>query len=139
MEATGKHHRAAHRRLHEAGFPVTVVNALRARLFAESLGMLVKTDSVDARMLSIFGQMAKLKTTPPLPEALENLREIVRSRDAAVAARTALVNLMGTATVACVKLASKRQGKAAREAAKTLAGPRPSPPSRPIRALPAGS
>jgi transposase len=57
MEATGKYHRAIHGFLHDAGLAAAVVNPLRARLFAESIGVLAKTDSVDARMLA---------ATPPL-------------------------------------------------------------------------
>ncbi len=60
LEATGKHHQILHRALHAAGVPVAVVNPLRARLFAESLGALAKTDTVDARMLAVFGGMARL-------------------------------------------------------------------------------
>src|ERR1700735_2746480 len=44
MEATGKYHRQAHRTLHAAGFAVAVVNPLRARLFAQAIGQLDKTD-----------------------------------------------------------------------------------------------
>lgn len=120
VEATGKLHRPAHRFLHEAGLPVAVVNPLRARLFAESLGALAKTDSVDARMLAQFGQMARLSATPPLPEALENLREIVRCRDAAVAAKVTLRNQLGTATLEVVKSQIKQQIKSAERAIKAL-------------------
>jgi transposase len=66
MEATGKYHRAIHGFLHDAGLAAAVVNPLRARLFAESIGVLAKTDSVDARMLAAFGLMAGLAATPPL-------------------------------------------------------------------------
>jgi transposase len=117
MEATAKYHRGIHRFLHEAGLPVVVVNPLRARLFAESVGALAKTDSVDARMLATFGQMAKLPTTPPLPETIENLREIVRNREAAMLAKVALENQLTTATVAGVKALINRQIKTAKAAA----------------------
>ncbi len=96
MEATGKYHRGVHRFLHDAGLSIAVVNPLRARLFAESLGALAKTDSVDARMLAAFGLMARLAATPPLPETIENLSEIVRNREAAIAAGTALENQLAT-------------------------------------------
>lgn len=111
VEATGKHHRSMHRFLHEAGLPVAVVNPGRARLFAESLGALAKTDKVDARMLAAFGQMARLVKTPPLPETLENLREIVRCREAATAAKVALENQLGTATLDVAKKQLRQQIK----------------------------
>ncbi len=120
MEATGKYHRGVHQVLHDAGFAVAVVNPLRARLFAESLGALAKTDSVDARMLAVFGLMAQLAATPPLPEAIETLREIVRSREAAIAAKTALQNQLATAAVAGVKRQIERQIKSAKAAADAL-------------------
>lgn len=120
IEATGKHHRGVHRFLHQAGLPVAVVNPLRARLFAESIGALAKTDKVDARMLALFGAMARLEATPPLPESLENLREIVRNRDAAVAAKTALINQLGTVALASVKKQIARQIEAAEHAAEAL-------------------
>lgn len=37
LEATGKHHKLAHRLLHEAGIPVAVVNPYRSRQFADSM------------------------------------------------------------------------------------------------------
>lgn len=120
VEATGKYHRGVHRFLHDAGLAVAVVNPLRARLFAELLGALAKTGSVDARMLATFGLMAQLAATPPLPEAIENLREIVRNREAALAAATALGNQLATAAVAGVKRQIERQIKSAKTAADVL-------------------
>jgi transposase len=117
VEATGKFHRGVHEFLHAAGLTVAVVNPLRARLFAESLGALAKTDAVDARMLATFGQIAALKAYPPLPENLENLREIVRNRDGAIAAKVVLENQFSTAALAGVKKQIELQIKAAIRAA----------------------
>ena len=121
MEATGKYHRDPHRRLHDVGYAVTVVNPMRARQFAYALGTVAKTDQVDARLLARFARSGELKTTPPPPEVLEALQEIVRSREAAVAAHTALTNQYKAATIREVKLIIKRQMGAAKEAAKALA------------------
>ena len=95
IEATGKHHRSVHRFLHETGYVIAVVNPLRSRLFAEALGQLAKTDKVDARMLAMLGAMTRPKATPPLPANLENLREVVRARDAVIADKVALENRLG--------------------------------------------
>jgi transposase len=92
MEATGKYHRAAHRMLHAIGLAVTVINPLRARLFAEAAGALAKTDAIDARLLAILGEGLAPQVTPPSDEALEALRELVRARAAARAETTAVVN-----------------------------------------------
>jgi transposase len=120
VEATGKYHRGVHRFLHGAGMAVAVVNPLRARLFAEALGVLAKTDKVDAQMLARFGQMAGLQATPPLPETLENLREIVRSRVAAIAARVVLENQLSTAALDGVKKQIGLQIRTAVRAAETF-------------------
>ena len=120
MEATGKFHRLAHETLHAAGFPVAIANPLRARLFAKSIGVLAKTDRVDARMLAVYGATQQLKAVSPLPETIERLREIVRCREAAVGAKTALENQRSTANLACVRKQIDAQIKAAARAAEAL-------------------
>ena len=101
MEATGKLHREAFRNLHDSGFPVAVINPRRSRLFAQAIGQLAKTDKVDARMLALMGAMLEPKAKAPPPEALESFQEMVHGRDALVAQRTAFLNQLGDANVAC--------------------------------------
>jgi transposase len=103
MEATGKLHRQAHRSLHAAGFAVAVVNPLRSRLFAEAYGQLAKTDPIDARMLAIMGQSLDPRASPPAPQNLEELQELVRARAAAIADQTALSNQRGASQTAFLK------------------------------------
>ncbi len=103
MEATATFHRLAHRALSQAGLPVAVVNPLRSRLFAEALGSHAKTDRVDARMLAILGAALTPRATPPAPEAIETLQELVHARDAAMAERTALSNRLGASRTAFLK------------------------------------
>lgn len=112
MEATGKHHRAAQRSLHAAGLAVAVVNPLRARLFAEAAGKIAKTDAIDARLLAVMGAALEPAETPPAPAALEELRELVNARGAAMAERTALCNRLAAAVTAFLK-AELRQRRAA--------------------------
>lgn len=42
--------------LHEAGIDVAVVNPFRSRQFADSMGRLAKTDTIDAQMLARFAE-----------------------------------------------------------------------------------
>jgi transposase len=49
-------------KLAEAGLPVVVVNPRRVRSFGEGMGMLAKTDTIDARLLALFGE----KVRPPI-------------------------------------------------------------------------
>lgn len=56
LEASGGYERKLAYALQAAGFAVALLNALAARRFAQSLGYLVKTDRVDARMLAEFAE-----------------------------------------------------------------------------------
>lgn len=90
MEATSKYHRAAHRSLSQAGLAVAVVNPLRARLFADAIGTLAKTDAIDARMLALMAERLDPDAVQPLRDTVETVQELVRARQAAVAERVAI-------------------------------------------------
>jgi len=120
MEATGKLHRAAHRSLHSGGLAVAVVNPLRSRLFAEAAGALAKTDRIDCRMLAVLGESLGPEATAPASEFMENLQELARCRDAALAARTALLNQLGVTTARSAAVEIKRQLRAANTAIENL-------------------
>lgn len=95
LEPTGKYHRLAYRTLAVWGYGVAVVNPLRARLFAEAIGVLAKTDRIDARMLAVMAQTLQPQATPPAASQLEGLQELVSARQAATAEATALSNRLG--------------------------------------------
>lgn len=61
MEATGQYQLACACALQAAGFSVVVINPRQARDFAKAMGRLVKTDSVDARMLAELAQVLNLR------------------------------------------------------------------------------
>ena len=103
LEATGKLHRGAQRSLHAAGLAVAVVDPLRARQFAQAIGMLAKTDRIDARLLALQGAALAPTARPPAPAALTALQELVAARAAAVAERTALANRHGASEVAFLR------------------------------------
>lgn len=109
MEATGKLHRKAHAALHDAGFPVAIVNPLRSRLFAEAVGKLAKTDRIDAKCLALMAASLKPAAVAPMPELMENLQELLRARQAAVDERTAILNRIGACASAFVKREFIRQ------------------------------
>lgn len=97
LEATGKLHRLAQRTIHAWDVAVAVVNPLRPRLYAEAGGLLAKTDALDARVLAMFGESMKPSARPPAPELVEELQELVRTRQAAADHATALTNRRGAA------------------------------------------
>jgi transposase len=78
FEATGGYERRAAKALREAGLAVSVVNPTRVRRFAEAMGVLAKTDKIDARMIAKFaGLMRPLVNghQTPLEEELAALVE----------------------------------------------------------------
>jgi len=58
FEATGGYESRAVKALGEAGLPVAVVNPTRVRRFADALGILAKTDKIDARLIAHFASVA---------------------------------------------------------------------------------
>jgi transposase len=111
IEATGKWHRQVHRSLHAAGYAVAVVNPLRVRLFAEAIGVLAKTDRLDARILALFADQLAPATKEPAAKEIEALQELVQARDSAVAEAIALGNQRRAATTAFLRKQIERRCK----------------------------
>lgn len=80
LEATGNYHHGVVRALAAANRPVAVLNPLRARRFAQSLGQHAKTDRIDALVLAWYGQQ-RPHPIRPLPSAAQvSLRRLVTRR-----------------------------------------------------------
>jgi len=60
--------------------PVALVNPGRVREFAKSLGLLAKTDKLDAHLLARFGEAAKLSPTILPNEAVQKLSALMARR-----------------------------------------------------------
>ena len=58
LEATGGYERGIVLALQKATLPIAVVNPFIARRFAQGLGLLAKTDRIDAWMLAVYAQKA---------------------------------------------------------------------------------
>lgn len=78
MEATGVYHEAAALALHQAGCRVIVANPKRVRDYAKGLGILNKTDRVDARALVRYGgeRGQELVAWEPPPAEIRTLRAL---------------------------------------------------------------
>lgn len=98
LEATGKWHRPLWRSLHAAGIPVAVLDGYRVRAFAKAQGVLAKTDRLDAELLARFAALMAPPGRSPAPEAQEEIAELVRARERAVAEQTGLKNQLAAAT-----------------------------------------
>ncbi|EMB07938.1 transposase for IS1663, partial [Klebsiella pneumoniae hvKP1] len=67
--------------LHDAGFRVSLANPHRSREFARGMGIMTKTDKVDAYMLACYAFLKKPHHwEPPSPE-IRYLAALLRRRD----------------------------------------------------------
>ena len=80
LEASGGYERPFVAALHRAGLPVSVVEPRRVRQFAHASGRRAKTDPLDARALTAFGQALRPAPTPPGTEAERRLAALVQRR-----------------------------------------------------------
>lgn len=76
VEATGGYERPLLEALERAGAHWHRANPARARNFARAIGIIGKTDKVDAHCLWRMGQHLQLTPTPPLPEELKTLKTL---------------------------------------------------------------
>jgi transposase len=80
VESTGGYERTLTEALTAEDLPVILVNPWRARRFGEGLGVLAKTDPLDARVLATFGERARPPQRPlPGPRQRE-MADLVRRR-----------------------------------------------------------
>jgi transposase len=89
VEATGGYQTPMVAELAAAGLPVVVVNPRHVRNYARALGILAKTDRIDAAVLARFGHDIR-PPLRPLPTQQERaMAELVRRRRQLIKARTA--------------------------------------------------
>jgi transposase len=77
-EATGGYERALAKALHQQQIAVSVVNPARVRAAAHACGERAKTDRIDARMLSDYGQRYQPEPTPPTTQTQEHLVALIQ-------------------------------------------------------------
>jgi len=92
LESTGGLERPALDALLDAGIPVALVNPGRVRHFALGLGVLAKTDPIDARTLAWFGLLAAPRLAVKRSAAAAQLQALVVCRRQLVATRVQLTN-----------------------------------------------
>jgi transposase len=81
----------------DAGLPVALVHPGRVRYFAKGLGVLAKTDRIDARVLARFGRLAAPRLSEKRSKTEAELRDLVACRRQLVATRTQQSNRRGAA------------------------------------------
>src|SRR5262245_4163878 len=68
IEYTGGYERRVAAELMSNGFPVALVNPRQVRDFARAMGLLAKSDRLDARLLAEFGRVLQPKPSTLTPE-----------------------------------------------------------------------
>jgi len=103
IESTGGYERPAMYAMGNAGLPVAQVNPRRVREFAKAIGLLAKTDKIDARLLARFGRDAKPNLTNLPTEEEQYLSELLSRRRQILDMITAENNRLPTASPAMQK------------------------------------
>jgi transposase len=97
LEATGGFETAAASALAGAGLPVAVVNPKQVRDFAKAMGILAKTDRIDARVLALFAQRIRPQVRALPSEDQRDLAELLGRRSQLVTMRAQEQTRLATA------------------------------------------
>ncbi len=88
VEATGGYERGVVAAFGAAGLPIVVVNPRQVRDFAKAMGLLAKTDRIDAGVLALFGERIR-------PELRELPGDDVQEFDGLLARRRQILEMLG--------------------------------------------
>ena len=97
VESTGGLEQPLVRALHQVGIAFALVNPRRVREFAKSLGLLAKTDKLDARLLARFAEAIQPDPTQLASEAEQRLSALIDRRRQLIDFRTAELNRLAGA------------------------------------------
>jgi transposase len=118
VESTGGYERALTEALSAADLPVVVANPWRVRRFGEGLGVLAKTDPIDARILALYGERARPGQRPLPGPRQRQMADLIRRRRQLMAIITAEKNRLDTASAVIrrdirglLKVLERRVGK----------------------------
>lgn len=103
MEATGGFERQALATIAAAGFPAMAINPRNVRDFAKSVGLLAKTDAIDARALALFADRIRPEWRPLPDEDTQALEAFIVRRRQVVEMITAEKNRHGATATSRVK------------------------------------
>ena len=92
LESTGRYEKLLVIALVNAGYAVSVVNPRQVRDFAKALGILAKTDRIDARVIARFGDQVRPRTLAVTHEKQDELSELVTRRRQLVGLQTSEKN-----------------------------------------------
>jgi transposase len=99
LEGSGGYQRRCAAALLDAGLRVVVINPRQARDFARALGLLAKSDPIDAFALARFAQLVRPEPRPRPTPGQSELADLLARRGQLLAMRTAEANRLQQATL----------------------------------------
>ena len=102
MEATGGYEKLPFALLWAQGVPVAIANPRAVRRFAEGMGVLEKTDQIDAEMIAWFAETKRTTPQPPAEATQQRLKALVTRLRQLTDLRTAQSNQHRLVTDAAV-------------------------------------
>jgi transposase len=99
FEATGGYESRGVKALSEAGLAVAVVNPTRVRRFAEAVGILAKTDKIDAKVIAHFADVVRPQVNGRQTALEEQLSACVERRRQLLVGLKAEKNRLSTCPV----------------------------------------
>jgi transposase len=103
VEPTGGYERDRTTALAKADLPVALVNPWRVRRLGEALGILAKTDPLDARVLALFGERVRPTRRPVPGPRQREMADLVRRRRPLISIIVAEKSRLDTASKAIRK------------------------------------
>lgn len=92
MEATGGYEQQPFALLAQAGLPVAILNPRQVRRFAEGMGLVEKTDAIDAGLIAWFAAVKPARPSPPPAPDQQHRRALVTRLRQLTQVRTAQRN-----------------------------------------------
>ena len=92
MEATGGYEKQPFTLLWAHQVPAAILNPRAVRQFAQAMGFLEKTDSIDTGVIAWFAQVKRIKPMPPASATLQHLSALVTRLGQLTQLRTAQTN-----------------------------------------------
>jgi len=108
IEATGGYERKLVAELLQANHCVAVVNPRQVRDFARAMGILAKSDRLDARVIAMFGQHIQPRQLEKAPENQAELEQLVVRRRQLIDLRTAESNRLELTTLKLIRKGIKK-------------------------------
>ena len=97
LEATGGYENLAVSVFQQFDLPVAVVFPKRVRQLALGLGLIAKTDEIDAKVIAYYGRVANIQPQPRLPQHLVCLQALTTRRRQLLEIKVAEQNRLETA------------------------------------------